>query len=127
MLNPKFTIESDFVNSFINRILLQKKFKKDPIVRDAMILEGCVNLNTINLNISECGNKRDNVDSFFEANQLESVKQQIVESCSNELLEAHSMMYQNHRSNFPSLYSKIINEIALKESLSNLTQCMDKI
>lgn len=127
MYNPKFTTQSDFVDSFLNRVILDAKFNKEEIANDAKIYEACVNLNMFNLNFSECGDKRDKVESFIDNNQLQGFKQQLVENCSNEVLESHSLAYQEHRNQFTSPYGKIINQLALKDSLSNLSQCINKI
>ena len=127
MFNQKFTIQSDFVDSFLNRVILQHRNKNQGIVNDAKIFEACVNLNTFNMNFSECGVKRDNVNSFIEDNGLSGFKQQVAESCMAELMEAHSLVYLQHRNNFNSVYSKVINQITLRQSLNDLTECINKI
>ncbi len=127
MFNQKFNIQCDFVDSFLNRIILEHKHRNEDITNDAKVFEACVNLNTFNLNFSECGVKRDRVNTFFEDNGLNGFKQQVTESCSNELLEAHSLVYLQHRNNFNNLLSKVINQIAIRESLQNLSECINKI
>lgn len=127
MLNPKFTVQSDFVDSFLNRVVLQTKFPGHPIVQAASIFEGCVNLNKLNLNISECGNKRDEVNAFFESNDLAGFKAQVAENCTAQLLEAHTLTHLQHRDAQENALSNFMNKIYLKESLSNLQDCVSKL
>lgn len=126
MYNQKFTVQSDFVDSFLNRIVLQQKYQNDEIVNDAKIYESCVNLNAFNLNFSECGLKRDKVNAFIESNDINSFKQQVAENCTSELLEAHSLVYLQHRNNFSNIFANVINQIALRDSLDSLVQCINK-
>jgi hypothetical protein len=127
MINPKFTVQSDFVDAFLNRIVLQSKFPEDPIANDAYIFEGCVNLSKMNLNLSECGNKRDHVASFMEANGLAGFKQQVAESCGGEVMEAHSLQFLRHKNSFHNVFSGFLNEVALNDALNTLSQCVNKI
>ena len=128
MFNQKFTLQSDFVDSFLNRVILQSRYgNSHNIVNDASVFEGCVNLNTFNLNFSECGNKRDSVNSFIEANELGAFKQQVSEACNSEILEAFSLVHLQHRQPNVSVFNGLLNQVALKESLNNLSQCIAKI
>jgi hypothetical protein len=127
MYNQKFTVTCDFVDSFLNRVILQQKYNNEEIVNDAKIFEACVNLNPFNINFSECGLKRDKVAAFIESNDLNSFKQQVAETCTAELLEAHSLAYLQHRNNFSNIFSNVMNQVALRDSLDSLNQCISKI
>ena len=127
MFNPKFTLQSDFVDSYVNRILLETKSKDSQIHKDALVFEACVNLNRFCLNFSECGEKRDKVEKYLEENNLQNEKESLIANCGNELLESHSLIHLQHRDNFSNMYSKLINNVAIKDSMNSLFTCISKI
>jgi hypothetical protein len=125
-MNIKFPIESDFVDSYLNDFIIRSYFSDNTDAQtDSDIFKRCVHMNPLVLKISNCADRRDNVNSFIEANlaKFNEVRTSIIENCTRELSEAYSVdkiLSKNNEATFNSFLSSA----KLKEKESSLNICL---
>ena len=117
MLDGKFTLESDFVDSFVNYFLVNSLNKE--IKNEALSFAECVNLYKDTTKVADCSSKRDLINKFFENNEeARNAKEKLKASCSEEIKKTHLSFYhlfkdaeinnflllkKNYRDNFDQL------------------------
>jgi hypothetical protein len=129
-MNEKFSLDSDFVDSFLNYQLIKQYYKtKDnkSIIEDARIFNNCVNMNPFNTVVSNCSDRRDRVNEFIDTHiaAFEGYKTYAKENCSNELFAAFGLNHSlNRNANINSSYTTMLNEMNLKEKEESLSKCL---
>lgn len=129
-MNGKFPLDSDFVDSYLNYQIINKFYKTKEhksILDDAKIYNNCVNMNPYNAVLSNCSDRRDNVNAFIDSNLagFEAFKLFAKESCLNELNSAFGVNHSlNRNANINSAYTIMLNEMKLKEKEESLSKCL---
>jgi hypothetical protein len=119
MSEGKFTIESDFVDSFLNYIILNKSKVSD----DAHVFAQCVNLNKAASTIADCSGKRDRIANYLENNEkAQKTREEVLSNCSSQLLKAHIPYYLLNQQNV-SVTDRLFLKDAFNEGVSQLKKC----
>ena len=94
--NHKYTIESDFVQSYLNTFLLRKLASENHSLRsDAEVFNSCVNLNPAAYNLADCSTRRERVEAFLTENEAKVLPlRAALDSCKSEGLLAFSLRRQ---------------------------------
>ena len=122
-MTDKFSLESDFVDSFLNSYI-SKYYKNSSykLMKNSLVYSSCVNLNNIALKISDCSAARDFVNEEVESNEdLKNLREAAVANCENQVLHAHRIFYENVSKNqkLSDLYSYYSAEQNVNSSLYN--------
>lgn len=107
----KFSIDSDYVDSYLDSVLLSRL--PYSISKQGDIYARCVNLQSVALKIGDCENAKSNVDEFNKLDEYVELKNRVKENCQQELFKAHSTFY-----NYINNQNAILN--------NSLKNCVDK-
>jgi len=120
MLDRKFTLESDFVDSFVNYFVVKKL--NNQIENDALSFAECVNLYKDTTKVADCSNKRDIVNNFFENNEeARNAKEKLKASCSEEIKKAHLSFYNLFKDTQINTFLLLKNNY--RDNLDKLNNC----
>ena len=90
----KYPIESDFIDSFINSILLNLSSKTSySIKKDAEVYMKCVNLDPIANKLSNCSASRDRVNEYIESDEkIKEAKASAIANCPEVIYNLYSQI-----------------------------------
>jgi len=115
-MSGRFTLESDFVDSFLNAFILTNfdYYKNDSRMNDASVFQECVNLNKDVLKTANCTARKERTQSFIDSLgvKFSKFKSVATEKCSSEILSAHSISYNRSK-------GKDVNDPFLKNITGN--------
>jgi hypothetical protein len=121
----KFTLDSDFVDSYLNFYSLNQQHEDLELMNNALIFAQCVNLNKTVSKTADCAAKRESVHTFVEKNdKIKSNKDNIKANCKDQVLKAHQIFYALNKESKAS--SVIILSDAFQQAERDLTNCLHK-
>ena len=90
----KYPIESDFIDSFINSILLNLSSNASySIKKDAEVYMKCVNLDPIANKFSNCSASRDRVNEYIDSDdKIKEAKSAAIANCSEVIYNLYSQI-----------------------------------
>lgn len=129
-MNGKFTVESDFVDSFLNASIISKYFNRKEnagLIQDALVYNSCVNMNADILQLADCTDRRDRVSAFIEKHSnIAGYKETASTKCSAELLDAHILDHTiNRYVSSTSPYNILLTKLKANEKMQVFQKCMD--
>mmetsp|Transcript_20729 Transcript_20729/g.21521 ORF Transcript_20729/g.21521 Transcript_20729/m.21521 type:complete len:133 (-) Transcript_20729:120-518(-) len=124
MTDNKFSVESDFVDSFLSYFLLESvKEASAKLVKNGFLYASCVNFNSQVLKFSDCSLARDEVSSFIEGNEdFSALKSEVASQCTKQVLDAHKMFYIMSKET--DAFKVISNSGNIQQIYNNLGSCV---
>ena len=125
--SQKYSLESDFVQSYINKFLIQKLFFTNRLIlNDASVFSSCVNMNQLSLNLANCTSRRERVENFIQENE-EKFKpyKDSIEKCTPQLHFAYSLQRNFDTNKSLSHTEKNFLTSQLKKAEKQLEECLD--
>ena len=124
MSDNKFSVESDFVDSYLNSLLISSLPSTDYNLRaKANIFSNCVNLVNLTLKTQNCSEARDSLAEIIESEDFKSSKEKVLGECSESLLLSHRLYYElNSKSHSPASYLTLSGRYHIQSQ--DLKNCM---
>jgi hypothetical protein len=123
MLGNKFSLDSDFVETYLTSYILKGLNIDRSIKNDADIFSRCVNLNKSYIKVANCDAKRDQVNSFLEqSDEAKSLKEAAKSNCKESLLKAHQSFNALNKDLTPA--DRALLSLSLKQAESELNECI---
>lgn len=128
-MSARFTLESDFVDSYINSFIISNYYNENMgNVIDANIFGECINLNENVLRTANCTSIGDRVNHFISklGEDFTKLKEVTSGSCASQALESHNVYYNidkgnNEKNAFLKNYTSAIHY----DKRLELKQCID--
>jgi hypothetical protein len=128
-MSSRFTLESDFVDSFINYFVLDNyKNEEFSVVADSNVYEQCMNLNNNILKTVNCGARGEKVSNYIESlgEEFTKIKEAATGNCSAQILKAHNLRYNiNKGSNENNRFLNNLTISTYRDKSAELRQCID--
>ncbi len=126
--SQKFTLESDFIQSYINSFIIKNLFpEKTDKIKDASLYHSCVNMLPSSYNLSDCSSMRDRVESFLAENQEKvSSYRTALSNCGSEILLAYSLNREFFNSQSSKFSERNFISYKSEQAEKSLAECVNR-